>query len=75
MLFLYIMYLFIGKVEVEGYFQRRPVTHTSSAHVGTQNFKQKKTIKKKEVKYRWMVKGTHRLYRLFKKYKIFMAKK
>ena len=32
----------INKVEVEGYFQRRPVTHTSSAHVGTQNFKQKK---------------------------------
>lgn len=74
MLFLYIMYQFIGKVEVEGYFQRRPVTHTSSAHVGTQNFKQKKP-QKTEVKYRWMVKGTHRLYTLFKKYKICMAKK
>ena len=47
MLFLYIMYLFIGKVEVEGYFQRRPVTHTSSAHVGTQNFKQNKNKKQR----------------------------
>lgn len=46
MLFLYIMYQFIGKVEVEGYFQRRPVTHTSSAHVGTQHFKKKKQLKK-----------------------------
>ena len=49
MLFLYIMYQFIGKVEVEGYFQRRPVTHTSSAHVGTQNFKQNKNKNRGEI--------------------------